>query len=103
LRQLETDLASQYFRSLVGRRLEVLVEGDDPHRPGSVLGTSCRYAPVSFPGHAPALLRRVVPVRAERVDKGVILGTPEAPAEFGGAESDLFRSFGRIPLPIASD
>src|SRR5262249_7719406 len=59
------------------RRLDVLVEGADPQRPGYVRGTSCRYAPVSFRGHAPALLRRIVPVRATAGSKGVILGESE--------------------------
>jgi threonylcarbamoyladenosine tRNA methylthiotransferase MtaB len=103
LLDLERELSDQYFRSLLGRRLEVLVEGADPRRPGYVLGTSCRYAPVSFPGHAPALLRRVVPVCAERVESGVIVGRPEAPAGLSGKAHHLFRAFGRIPLPIARD
>ena len=56
--ELEREQAAGYYRRLVGRRLEVLVEGADPRRPGHALGTSCRYAPVSFTGHAPALLGR---------------------------------------------
>jgi len=103
LRELERELADKYFRSLVGRRLEVLVEGADSRRPGFAHGTSCRYAPVSFPGHAPAVLRRLVPVLAERVDDGVILGEPEPVDGLPGAAPELFHSFGRIPLPIARD
>jgi threonylcarbamoyladenosine tRNA methylthiotransferase MtaB len=94
LRELECELADDYFRSLLGRRLDVLVEGEDPRRPGFALGTSCRYAPVSFPGHAPALLRARVPVRAVAVADGVILGEPEPealPAELPGR---------RLPLPL---
>jgi threonylcarbamoyladenosine tRNA methylthiotransferase MtaB len=89
LRDLERTLALSYHQSLLGRRLEVLVEGADPKRPGFVLGTSCRYAPVAFPGHAPALVAKLVPVRAERVDDNVIIGQPEPLAELT-----------RIPLPI---
>jgi threonylcarbamoyladenosine tRNA methylthiotransferase MtaB len=80
LRLLERELADDYYRSLVGRRLEVLVEGADPARPGHVLGTSCRYAPVSFEGHAPALLRRLVPVRITAAAEEILLGRPEPEA-----------------------
>ncbi len=91
LRELERELAEVYHRSLIGRRLEVLVEGADPQRPGRVQGTSCRYAPVRFAGYAPALIRRLVPVRVGGVADGVLLGEPEPEAEPGGA---------RIPLPL---
>ncbi len=77
LLELERELAGAYYRSLLGRRLDVLVEGPDPRRPGLVRGTSERYAPVSFRGHAPALLRRRVPVRAVAVDGDTLLGEPE--------------------------
>ncbi len=83
LRELERELAAVYYRSLVGRRLDVLVEGADPQRPGHALGTSCRYAPVSFAGHAPALLGRLVPVRAVGVGAGVVLAEPEAEVTAG--------------------
>jgi threonylcarbamoyladenosine tRNA methylthiotransferase MtaB len=83
LRVIERDLADVYYRSLVGRRLEVLVEGPAPARPGHVTGTSCRYAPVVFPGHAPALVRRLVPVRGERVADGLVFGRPEPEPEPG--------------------
>jgi threonylcarbamoyladenosine tRNA methylthiotransferase MtaB len=77
LRELERDLAAAYKRSLIGRRLEVLVEGADPRRAGHTVGTSCRYAPVAFEGYAPALLGKLVPVRAVDVVDGVLVGTPE--------------------------
>ena len=48
-------------------------EGADPRRPGFVRGTSERYTPVAFRGHAPALLRRRVPVRAVGVDGDTVL------------------------------
>src|SRR5262249_31526040 len=77
IRELERTLAGNYGRSLLGRSLDVLVEGADPRWPGHVRGTSCRGVPVSFPGHLPALLRRRVPVRAGRVVDGLLLGDPE--------------------------
>src|SRR5262249_40933221 len=72
LLELERELADAYHRSLVGRRLDVLVEG--AVRPGVVRGTSCRYAPVVFEAHAPALVGRRVPVRAVGVADGVVIG-----------------------------
>ena len=83
-----------YHRRLIGRRLDVLVEGADPRRPGWARGTSCRYAPVAFPGHAPALLARRVPVRAVAVEDGAVLGQPEP--EDGEREVTP----GRRPLPL---
>ena len=77
LRAIERELALQYHRGLLGRVLDVLVESRDEQRPGHARGTSCRYAPVVFPGHAPALLRQRVPVRAVRALDGVIVGEPE--------------------------
>ena len=72
LRLLEREMADAYLRSLIGRRLDVLVEGAEPGRPGFVRGTACRYAPVAFRGHAPALIRRRVPVRATAQADGVL-------------------------------
>ncbi|TMQ32437.1 MAG: MiaB/RimO family radical SAM methylthiotransferase [Planctomycetota bacterium] len=77
LRELEQELAGAYYRSLLGRQLDVLVEGAAPGRPGHVQGTSCRYAPVAFAGHLPALLARRVPVRATAVAGDVVLAHPE--------------------------
>ena len=95
LRQLERALADEYYRSLVGMRLDVLVEGADPDRAGHVRGTSCRYAPVTFRGHAAALVRRRVPVRVTGVVGGILLGEPE-PVEGGSPEAT------RFPLALAS-
>jgi threonylcarbamoyladenosine tRNA methylthiotransferase MtaB len=76
LAALEAELAADFGQSLVGRRVDVLVEGADPERPGHAIGTSCRHVPVSFPGHAPALLRRIVPIRVERLEAGRLVGEP---------------------------
>jgi threonylcarbamoyladenosine tRNA methylthiotransferase MtaB len=50
LERLERELAGQYYASLVGTELEVLVEGQLDHRPGWVSGTDRRYVPVEMPG-----------------------------------------------------
>jgi threonylcarbamoyladenosine tRNA methylthiotransferase MtaB len=78
LRELETELARGYQRGLVGRVLDVLVEGADPERAGHARGTSCRSVPVSFRGHVPALVRRCVPVRVLAVADDGLVGEPEA-------------------------
>jgi threonylcarbamoyladenosine tRNA methylthiotransferase MtaB len=89
LLNLEAETMTAYHRRLIDRRLDVLVEGADPVRLGWARGTSCRYAPVAFPGHAPALLARRVPVRGLSVEGGVVLGHPE---HEGAA--------GRVALPL---
>ena len=78
LLELERDLAATYARTLIGRRLEALVEGADPDRPGQVLGTSCRYLPVSFRGHAAALVGRLAPVRVTGNSGSTLLAEPVA-------------------------
>ena len=97
LLQLESELSREYYRSLVGRRLDVMVEGEDPRRPGFSRGTSCRYAPVSFPGYAPALVGKRVPVRATNVVGGELVGEPEAVYNIGSF-SGSDRS--RLALPL---
>src|SRR5262249_36552761 len=106
LRELERELADMYYRSLVGHRLDVLVEGADPERPSFARGPSCRYAPVAFPGYAPALVRRRVSVRAVGMVDGVILGEPEPEEDLmPKPPTALARSskpFQRLALPIVA-
>jgi tRNA A37 methylthiotransferase MiaB len=87
---LERELAEKYMRGLVGRQLDVLVEGSDPERIGHVRGTSCRHVPVTFASGA-ALVRRRVLVRITGVSNGVLLGRPDD--EVGQP---------RIALPLAA-
>jgi threonylcarbamoyladenosine tRNA methylthiotransferase MtaB len=77
LRALEREMAGQYHKRLVGRRLDVLVEGADPARSGFVRGTSCRYATVAFAGHAAALVGKLVSVVVREAAQGILLGEPE--------------------------
>jgi threonylcarbamoyladenosine tRNA methylthiotransferase MtaB len=98
--ELERELAQAYYRSLVGRRLDVMVEGEDPLRPGHSRGTSCRYAPVSFPGHAPALVGKRVRVRAEQAADGLLVGEPVADAFRNAARRRTNRT--ELPLVVSS-
>src|SRR5437762_13636127 len=52
LAAVERELRDDYFRSLIGRRVTVLVEGRSETRSGGWMGTSCRYAPVEIEGGA---------------------------------------------------
>lgn len=90
LEEIDRELSAAYHRQLLGRRLEVLVEGPDPERPGHVRGTSCRYVPVSFPGFAPALRRQLVRVLVTGVEAGILLARPEP--------TEPPAPLGRIPL-----
>jgi threonylcarbamoyladenosine tRNA methylthiotransferase MtaB len=49
LAELEGELRAEYFARLVGRTLRVMVESPAPGRPGWMVGTACRYAPVELP------------------------------------------------------
>jgi threonylcarbamoyladenosine tRNA methylthiotransferase MtaB len=72
LAEVERELRTHYFTTLVGRELTVLVEGPPEGEPGAAppgpsqnsawLGTSCRYAPVEI--GAPASLAAGSLVRA---------------------------------------
>ncbi|MFP6669342.1 MAG: tRNA (N(6)-L-threonylcarbamoyladenosine(37)-C(2))-methylthiotransferase MtaB, partial [Pirellulales bacterium] len=45
LAEVEAELRDRYFESLLGRRLQVLVEGPSKVENGGMTGTACRYAP----------------------------------------------------------
>jgi threonylcarbamoyladenosine tRNA methylthiotransferase MtaB len=50
--ELEAELRDDYYRTLIGRELSVLVEAQLPS--GAFAGTSCRYAPVELtPSQSP--------------------------------------------------
>jgi threonylcarbamoyladenosine tRNA methylthiotransferase MtaB len=55
LRTLEAQLIARYYRSLLGKPLQVLVEGQLPDGAGNFLGHACRFAPVEIGGPGPAV------------------------------------------------
>ena len=65
-------LRSRYFQELLGRPLQVLVEGAVPGRPGWMGGTSDYHAPVALPG-GPELLGQFAHVVGQRVENGWVL------------------------------
>jgi threonylcarbamoyladenosine tRNA methylthiotransferase MtaB len=68
-------LRDRYLRRLVGRRLQVLVETAAADRPGTLVGTACRYVPVELPG-GPERLGRLVRVTAGSAAGGRIRAEP---------------------------
>jgi threonylcarbamoyladenosine tRNA methylthiotransferase MtaB len=48
LQQVEAEVRDDYFRSLLGMRLQVMVEGPSEYLLSGFAGTSCRYAPVEI-------------------------------------------------------
>ena len=71
LTQSAARLRTRYLESLVGRRLQVLVERPSAERPGVLLGTSARYAPVELHG-GEELIGQFVHLAAEVVVDGRI-------------------------------
>jgi len=68
LRDVEARLAQRYFQQLVGKPLQVLVEGEWPDRPGTFIGHACRFAPVEVQGPGPLVAQfcTVQPTSATR-------------------------------------
>ena len=71
LGELAGRLRGAYFETLLGRQLQVLVETAPSDRPGVLLGTSARYAPVELPG-TPDQIGQLVPLTAGSLVDGRI-------------------------------
>ncbi len=72
---VETELRQEYFTSLIGSELEVLVEAQEKDAEGQLIGTACRYVPVQFAGDE-TLIGSLVKVKARRVDGDRIIADP---------------------------
>jgi threonylcarbamoyladenosine tRNA methylthiotransferase MtaB len=72
LANLERALAEEYYRTLTGRDLEVLVERQCEERAGWVRGTDRHYVPVTIPGSREDI-GRLVTARAVTVDRDCVL------------------------------
>ncbi|MBM82444.1 MAG: tRNA (N(6)-L-threonylcarbamoyladenosine(37)-C(2))-methylthiotransferase MtaB [Planctomycetaceae bacterium] len=75
LGELERDLAEEFYASLEGTELEVLVERASEEREGCFRGTDRRYVPVEYPGQA-ADVGELVTVTAEQATPGALLAQP---------------------------
>ncbi len=76
LGRLGRTLRLRHFQELLGRPLQVLVEGALPGRPGWMGGTCEYHAPVALPG-GPELLGQLVRGVARQIEDGWVCGTPE--------------------------
>jgi threonylcarbamoyladenosine tRNA methylthiotransferase MtaB len=74
LAEVESDLRAGYFRSLIGRRLTVLVEGPSEINAGGCTGTSCRYAPVEVT-QTSCRVGELVPIKATAAEDDFVVGT----------------------------
>lgn len=74
LAALESQLRQRYFEWLLGRDLEVLVEGPAENDSNQWLGTACRYAPVAVPASAATGAGMFARLRAAEVRDGIIRG-----------------------------
>jgi threonylcarbamoyladenosine tRNA methylthiotransferase MtaB len=77
LTELERRLAHEYYHSLRGRRLSVLVEAKPARKVGHVLGTACRYVAVEAPGTAADVGRLIDVVAGEVWEQGLTATTRE--------------------------
>ena len=75
LAQLEVQLRNRYFRSLLGSRLQVLVESSHPDRANVQVGTSCRYAPVEIETPSPSPAGQLVDLVAQDLVDGHLRAT----------------------------
>ncbi len=70
LGEIESRLRQKYFKSLLGRRLQLLVESVDAN--GTALGTACRYAPFELESNAPPAIGTLFDVTASELrDRGL--------------------------------
>lgn len=76
LRELEGRLRRRYLERLVGRRLDVMVEGRI-ETPGLVQGTSCRFAQVELPG-SPDLVGRLLSAVVVQAQDDRVQALPDA-------------------------
>jgi threonylcarbamoyladenosine tRNA methylthiotransferase MtaB len=78
LAAVETELRDEYFQSLRGRRLRVLVEGKAEGGRGKAeggalwLGTSCRYAPVQLAANSSDVGRLIEVIASEARDGFIV-------------------------------
>ena len=80
LTAIERELRMQYFQSLVGRRLRVLVESPIDGSAVRWLGTTCRYAPIELPATAKDE-GQIIETVVSRVQDDRLIGEQSLPEE----------------------
>ena len=81
LDNLSLRLRHDFFNSLVGRRLQVLVESADTTQPGLLHGTSARYAPVQLNGTLNQVGKLVEAEATSLVNNGLTARTLSLPPQ----------------------
>jgi threonylcarbamoyladenosine tRNA methylthiotransferase MtaB len=74
LAEIEKQLRHEYFQSLLGRRLTVLIEGHSDGERVGLSGTACRYAPAQIVSHA-TVTGALINVQAQAVEGDYVLCT----------------------------
>ena len=87
LGELERDLAEDFYKSLVGTDVEVLVERESAERPGWLRGTDRRYAPVELPG-TPDEISQFVTARGTEVRRHGLLAERQSQTNSTSSFSD---------------
>jgi len=77
IKALANELQQEYYQSLIGKQLEVLVESAGREQSSAVVGTSCRYAPVEFQGptNQDLAIGQLMPVLATEVLADRVIGS----------------------------
>ncbi len=81
LSALESELQAEYFQSLIGKQLRVLVESRLENRPGFSVGTSCRYTPVEL-SNTTADIGELVDIVAGEASEGHIRPADKKSAKY---------------------
>jgi threonylcarbamoyladenosine tRNA methylthiotransferase MtaB len=92
LQVLESQLAARYYRSLVGRSLQVLVERPDGGPGEQSHGTACRYVPVRFTACANDEFQ-LVTLKIVETRETYVVGCREHSQRTGAAR-------GKLSLPV---
>lgn len=75
LADVEDRTRAEYFQSLVGETLDVLIEAEDRENPQLAAGTSCRYAQV-FCDRREVEIGRRYRIRIDRAEPHAVFGAP---------------------------
>ncbi|MGA8832573.1 MAG: tRNA (N(6)-L-threonylcarbamoyladenosine(37)-C(2))-methylthiotransferase MtaB [Desulfomonilaceae bacterium] len=75
LRNLSTELRSTFFSKFVDRKLEALIESIETNPAGRGKGLTDNYIPIHIRGLENGVIRKIVPVKVDKVTQREVLGT----------------------------